>query len=254
MTIANSFERQMLDLINAERAAVGLDALRLNVLLNDSSEDHSQWMLENDAFSHTGAGGSSSHDRMNAADYPFEGVWASGENIAVQSERGPAGIADDVIQLHEALMASPGHRANILNPNYTEIGIGIEQGDFRGFDAIMVTQNFASTQGDTTGSVEPDPTPEPEPVPDPTPVDDEPSQNWCGAYTADDAVKDTFSFVVDESTTETARAVFDELDVLPEWVEPFAASISSGESTTLDAPYAQDADSAGQPALVDDWF
>lgn len=169
MSVANTVERQMLDLINAERAEAGLDPVKLNLLLNDSSEDHSQWMLNNDQFSHTGAGGSSAHDRMEAANYPFEGSWTSGENIAWQSERGADGIADDVVQLHQGLMDSPGHRANILNPDYTEIGIGIERGDFEGFDGVVVTQNFARTDGDTSGSLEPDTGSNPEPTPEPTP-------------------------------------------------------------------------------------
>ena len=75
MSRANTFERQMLDLINEERANAGLSALRLNVLLNDASEDHSQWMIDTDRFSHTGAGGSSAGDRMESAAYPFEGNW-----------------------------------------------------------------------------------------------------------------------------------------------------------------------------------
>jgi Ca2+-binding RTX toxin-like protein len=191
MSLANTAERQMLDLINQERVAAGLNPLRLNTLLNDSSEDHSSWMIRSDQFSHTGEGGSSATDRMRAADYPFEGSWASGENIAWQSERGADGISDDVIQLHESLMASPGHRANILNPDFTEIGIGIERGDMSGYDGVVVTQNFARTDGDTSGTVEtdtvttpdpeptpdpvvpaPDPEPTPEPNPEPTPVPD----------------------------------------------------------------------------------
>ncbi len=175
MARASSFERQMLDLINQERADAGLQPLRLNTLLNDSSEDHSKWMLDSGNFSHTGQGGSSATDRIDASGYPLEGSWSTGENIAWQSERGAQGIEDDVRQLHESLMDSPGHRANILNPDFTEIGIGIERGSFQGYDSVMVTQNFARTDGDTTGSVEPDevatPAPDPTPVtaPDPTP-------------------------------------------------------------------------------------
>lgn len=170
MSVANQYEMQMLDLINAERAAVGLNKLKFNGLLNDASEDHSEWMLDEDRFSHTGENGSSPHERMEKAKYPFEGNYSSGENIAWQSERGDAGIADDVKQLHEGLMQSPGHRANILNPDFTEIGIGIEEGDFTAnggtFDGVMVTQNFASTDADTS---KPDPQPEPEPQPEPQP-------------------------------------------------------------------------------------
>ncbi len=147
MSIANDLEHQMLSLINEERTAVGLDPLKLETNLNESSEDHSSWMLQTDSFSHTGQGGSSATDRMRDADFDFSGSWASGENIAWQSERGASGLEDDVADLHDALMNSSGHRANILNPNFEYIGIGIERGDYNGRDGVMVTQNFARTGG-----------------------------------------------------------------------------------------------------------
>ncbi|MDA7964636.1 CAP domain-containing protein [Ruegeria sp.] len=145
MSTASTVELEMLALINQERAAHGLDPLQLETQLNESSEDHSTWMLDTDNFSHTGSGGSTATQRMEAAGFDFTGNWRSGENIAWQSERGDPGISDDVAQLHENLMASPGHRANILNPDFKYIGIGIETGDMQGFDAVMVTQNFATT-------------------------------------------------------------------------------------------------------------
>lgn len=145
MSEASAAEVLMLNLINQERASLGIAPLRLNSDLNESSEDHSQWMLDTDIFSHTGAGGSSATQRMVAAGYDLEGRWATGENIALQSERGVPGIDDDVRNLHDSLMASPGHRANLLNPNFEEIGIGIELGSFNGFQAVVVTQNFGTT-------------------------------------------------------------------------------------------------------------
>lgn len=163
MSTANAFEAQMLTLINQERQDAGLNALVFNPNLNVSSELHSAWMLQADVFSHTGQGGSSAHARMQAAGYPFEGSWSSGENIAYQSLRGAPGLEDDVVDLHNALMNSPGHRANILNTNFTEIGIGIERGDFTSgngtFDALMVTQNFARSDGSTPGTPPPPPPP-----------------------------------------------------------------------------------------------
>jgi len=148
MSTASTVEREMLALINQERTSRGLDPLQLETQLNDSSEDHSAWMLDTDRFSHTGAGGSSATQRMQAAGFDLEGSWRTGENIAWQSERGAPGISDDVAQLHENLMNSPGHRANILNPDFRYIGIGIEEGDMQGYDAVMVTQNFATTSAD----------------------------------------------------------------------------------------------------------
>jgi serralysin len=145
MPVASNLERQMLDLINQERTWRGLNPVQLELRLNSSAESHSQWMLQQDAFSHTGAGSSSAGDRMTSAGFVFSGSWTWAENIAWQSERGTTGLSDDVVNLHNSLMNSPGHRANILNPNFTVVGIGIEQGDFEGFDAVVVTQNFART-------------------------------------------------------------------------------------------------------------
>lgn len=145
MSQANDLERQMLELINTERANAGLAPVQLELRLNDSAEDHSQWMLDTDIFSHTGQGGSSAGDRMRDAGFEFSGSWTWAENIAWQSVRGAPGYEDDVIDLHTSLMNSPGHRANILNPTVTVIGIGIELGDMNGWDAIIVTQNFART-------------------------------------------------------------------------------------------------------------
>ncbi|WP_298935408.1 CAP domain-containing protein [uncultured Ruegeria sp.] len=147
MSTASTFEREMLALINQERTSRGLDPLQLETRLNDSSEDHSEWMLNSDTFSHTGSGGSSATQRMQDAGFDLSGSWRTGENIAWQSERGAPGINDDVVQLHQGLMDSPGHRANILNPDFKYIGIGIETGDMQGYDAVMVTQNFANTDG-----------------------------------------------------------------------------------------------------------
>lgn len=148
MSYASDLERGMLELINAERASEGLGALTLELRLNDAAEDHSTWMLDTDTFSHTGVNGSNPGDRMRDADFEFSGSWTWGENVAWQSSRGAAGFEDDVANLHQSLMNSPGHRANILNPNFELIGIGVEVGNYAGWNAVMVTQNFARTSAD----------------------------------------------------------------------------------------------------------
>ncbi|NJM82726.1 MAG: CAP domain-containing protein [Tabrizicola sp.] len=162
MSTANSLELYMVELINEERESRGLDPLTLNTALNDAAEDHSQWMLETDTFSHTGEGGSNSTARIADADFPLEGSWRTAENIAwgsLGSDQSDAALREAVAARHESLMNSPLHRANILNPDLEEIGVGIELGEFssgRGtFDAMMVTQNFGTTDGDTSSQVDP---------------------------------------------------------------------------------------------------
>lgn len=159
MSIANSIELGMLALINGARGAAGLEPLRLITLLNQAAEAHSAWMLQADTFGHDGEDGTSPADRMAEAGYPFEGASLALENIGWQSARGDAGYDDDIAQIHESLMASPEHRANILNPEVRDIGIGVETGTFPGLtgevEAVMVTQVFGATDADISAWIDP---------------------------------------------------------------------------------------------------
>lgn len=145
MSQANAYEQYMLELINAERARVGAQPLAFDGDLNEAAEGHSAWMIATDTFSHTGANGSSAGDRMKAAGYSFTGSWAWAENIAWMSTRAPSGFQDEVLQLHTNLMNSSGHRTNLLNDGYREIGIGFEVGQYGSWEGAFVTQNFART-------------------------------------------------------------------------------------------------------------
>jgi hypothetical protein len=138
-------EQYLLELINAERKKVGAQPLAFDGDLNEAAELHSEWMLAADTFSHTGSGGSSAGQRMSAAGYSFTGSWSWGENIAWATTRSPTGYQDEVQLLHTNLMNSSGHRANILNSNYREIGLGFEIGDYGGRNAAMLTEDFAKS-------------------------------------------------------------------------------------------------------------
>jgi serralysin len=143
MSQATAYEQLMLELVNAERAKAGAQPLAFNGSLNDAADNHSNWMIATDTFSHTGAGGSSPTARMTQAGYGFAGSWASGENIAWASTRAPSGLQDEVQLLHTNLMNSPGHKANILNGTYREIGIGFNTGAYQSWDGAFVTEDFA---------------------------------------------------------------------------------------------------------------
>jgi uncharacterized protein YkwD len=174
---ASDLERYMLDLVNEERTSRGLNALVLDKTLNASADAHSAWMLDSNVFSHTGVGNSTPMERMTDAGFDFSGSWRTAENIAAQSERGDSGLFDDVYDLHIALMNSPGHRQNILMPDLEVVGIGIQTGNFSydsgTYFSIMVTQNFAATDGAITPDViglSPDNQRDAAPVTDPTGV------------------------------------------------------------------------------------
>ncbi|MDP3172914.1 MAG: CAP domain-containing protein [Phenylobacterium sp.] len=141
----SALEQYMLELVNAERAKVGAQPLTFDLNLDKAAELHSQWMIATDTFSHTGDGGSSATQRMQSAGYTLSGSWATGENIAWASLRGAPGYQDEVDLLHTNLMNSAGHRANILNANYREVGIGFEVGEYQGWQGAFVTQDFGKS-------------------------------------------------------------------------------------------------------------
>lgn len=120
--------------------------LAFNGLLIDASRQHSDWMLANNTFSHTGIGGSSARDRIEASGY--QPGW-SGENIAMTRYVGTGHLERDVTSLHEGLFESAGHRTNLLHEEFTEIGIGVRTGKFTihglDYDATMITQKFGQS-------------------------------------------------------------------------------------------------------------
>lgn len=147
--IADSLELHVVDLVNAEREQAGLNPVHVEVHLNAAAQDHSDWMAEEQAISHAGENGSSPTDRVEDADFPLAGgSWNLTENVAYTGLRGPATEAD-VDRLHSALMESPSHQANILDPDVAYVGIGLSLGSVEGQggtqDALFMTQNFANT-------------------------------------------------------------------------------------------------------------
>lgn len=152
MIYATADERYFLQLINRDRAAHGQDRLYLERYLNKAADGHSAWMLQADVFSHTGQGGSRATDRIRASGFDLSNGWATAENIAYVSINNNGTLRDEVEQLHRNLMNSPGHRANLLSDKYDLIGLGLQVGEMvvngRGYQVLMITQNFASTGGD----------------------------------------------------------------------------------------------------------
>lgn len=148
MSFATADERYFAQLINKARKDLGLAPLSLERRLNDAADRHSRWMLDTDQFSHTGQGGSSSRQRIEAAGMDLSGRWTTAENLAYVSIRGESDLRDEIRQLHQNLMDSPGHYANIVR-DVAYVGIGLQTGTMRidGRDhlVLMVTQNFAKT-------------------------------------------------------------------------------------------------------------
>ncbi len=117
--------------------------------LDQAAGAHSAWMLQTDIFSHTGVNGTDPGQRMTSAGYVFAGSWTWGENIAWSGTTGSVNLTAAIDGHHAGLFDSAGHRQNILNNGFREVGIGQEQGQFTyngtTYNASMATQAFART-------------------------------------------------------------------------------------------------------------
>ncbi|MFK8253975.1 CAP domain-containing protein [Ancylobacter terrae] len=125
-------------------------------LLNLAADRHSTWMLNYDVFSHQEASrqpnsyyGVNPIDRMRAAGYAFSGSYAAGENISMLSSTGTVDLTKAVAAQYESLFRSPGHRQNMLNGDFREVGIGQISGVYTtsgvNYNTSMITQNFAKS-------------------------------------------------------------------------------------------------------------
>jgi uncharacterized protein YkwD len=128
----NTAEKKMLDLHTQARTQRGLGALCLSPDLTPLARARSQDMLERDYFSHYTPEGVSVIDQMERLGYVGpEGYHLAGENLA----KGGDGTDTDTPEyMFDGLMHSPGHRKNILNEKYTEVGIGARSGTYQHYD------------------------------------------------------------------------------------------------------------------------
>ncbi|WP_235962793.1 CAP domain-containing protein, partial [Jannaschia marina] len=152
MTPATELERYFVSLVNAARAEEGLAPLRVELNMNRAADAHSDWMGGTDTFSHTGAGGSRPSDRLRDANYDLRAPSRVTENIAAVSIQGADDFRDEVQRLHQNLMNSPGHYANLMDPDVTSIGLGLSEGRLTyesgaNLPTLFVTQKFARTEG-----------------------------------------------------------------------------------------------------------
>ena len=118
--ICGAYAQEVLRLVNAERAANGLAALRLNSSLCNVAQVKAQDMKDKRYFSHTSPTYGSPFDMMRRFGVTYV---AAGENIAM-GYRTPAAVM-------QGWMNSSGHRANILSGKFTQMGIGyVESGNY----------------------------------------------------------------------------------------------------------------------------
>lgn len=120
-------ESEMLEMVNKERLKQGLKPLKTDPELAQVARAHSNDMFVKGYFAHNNLEGKTPFERMKDANISF---MTAGENLA---------LAQTLEIAHNGLMNSPGHRANILQPSFGRIGIGILDGGFYG---LMISQEF----------------------------------------------------------------------------------------------------------------
>jgi len=124
----SSNELKLFNLLNQERAKAGQPKLQWDYHLAEAARAHAQLLANRRALSHQFLGEAALGERIGATSLRFN---AAAENV---------GEGDAVEKIHQGLMNSPEHRANILSPKYNAIGLAIVAKD----DELYVTQDFAN--------------------------------------------------------------------------------------------------------------
>lgn len=121
-------ENQMLLLLNDDRTEKGLHPLYIDTALVWAARLHAADMLRRGYFAHDTPEGINPFQRLKQLNIHYR---VAGENLAK---------AATVIAAYRALMQSPGHRANMMNPAFRKVGIGVQDAGTRG---VMVAQEFS---------------------------------------------------------------------------------------------------------------
>lgn len=124
-------QESVFTLTNQSRKENGAKSLRYNQVLERAAQDKANDMLAKQYFAHNTPDGKTPWDFIKKQGYQY---LSAGENLAVH-------FFDDHT-LQEAWMNSPGHRANILNTSFEEMGVGISRGFFENHDTTFVVEMF----------------------------------------------------------------------------------------------------------------
>jgi len=148
----------LVELANVDRHTSSLPPLAVNPILEETARRKALDMAAQGYFAHTSPDGKSPWYWFTDTGYRFS---YAGENLAVNFT--------DSLDVERAWMNSPGHRANILNGNFTEIGIATSRGTYQGRDTIFVVQMFGKPVRSAMLASQTIPAPKPAPSPKPAP-------------------------------------------------------------------------------------
>jgi uncharacterized YkwD family protein len=121
-----AMQSEMFNLVNAARAENGVAALSFNGNLSTVAQVKAQEMVDSNYFSHTSPAYGSPFDMMTNFGIVYS---AAGENLAGDSS---------VANAHNALIASQGHKDNILQSSFTSMGIGIVDSPTYGYIFVQM--------------------------------------------------------------------------------------------------------------------
>lgn len=239
--LAAIFATVLIDQTNEVRVAEALAHLTPNPVLEQVAQMKADDMAAKGYFAHNSPDGKTPWYWFRQAGYQYV---AAGENLAVNFT--------DSKDVTDAWLRSPSHRANIMNGNYTEIGIATAQGYYKGKEAIFVVEVFgrpksvtevppptipvsapALSQAVKTKPVETAPTPPPAPTPSETPVT--PPTSVAGAETSVAKELSVETLVLEEvAPIETEAALPPPVvNAAPERAPFFAALLASPRHLTM---------------------
>ncbi|HEY4525783.1 MAG TPA: CAP domain-containing protein [Candidatus Paceibacterota bacterium] len=122
---------EIVKLINASRVALSLPVLRTNPTLIGAANDKGTDIFTKQYFAHVSPENKTPWDFLRGKNYTYT---LAGENLALDYPT--------ATEAHVGFMNSPTHRANILNPLYTEVGVAVMQGVYNGQSSILVVEYF----------------------------------------------------------------------------------------------------------------
>jgi len=132
---ADLTKTSLIQLANSARQSLGYQPLAENQKLDQSAYLKAKDMLDKDYFAHNSPGGTTPWFWFQETGYDYK---YAGENLAI-------GFLESE-EVNQAWLDSPSHRKNILNANYSEIGLAVVSGEFQGRQTTVVVQLFGSPQ------------------------------------------------------------------------------------------------------------
>ncbi|MFA6096823.1 MAG: CAP domain-containing protein [Candidatus Paceibacterota bacterium] len=139
VVVAFAFEKHeiapeiMLELTNRSREANGVPELNMNTQLVSAAEAKANDMFKSQYFNHESPNGKTPWEFIRSAGYEY---LFAGENLAMDFVSAEG--------VHKALMDSSSHRENLLNANYSDVGIAVKRGIFDGAETVIVVEEFGS--------------------------------------------------------------------------------------------------------------